>query len=144
MLFSVQNAKDEDSLDPRFGDLDLEFWISMPLVIGLSLFAAFQLFASLFILMFNSHNHTVRSTYYASILGMVSSFAIGVYLAIEASELNAELRQYPKLDNDPLPKLMPTYWCYQIGAAASLLFIFPMMAFTFYHKLEKYLALQSS
>ena len=113
----------------------------MPLVIALSLFAAFQLFASIFILMFNSHNHSVRSTYYASILGMVSSFAIGVYLAIDASELNALLRNYPK-NSDPFPKLMPTYWSYQIGAAGSLLFIFPMMAFIFYHKLDDYLALQ--
>lgn len=56
----------------------------MPFVIGLSLFALFQLFASIFILMFNSHAHKIRSTYYAAILGMISSFAIAVYLGIQA------------------------------------------------------------
>ena len=114
--------------------------MNLSFVIGLGLFALFQLFASVFILMFNNSKNAIRSTYYASILGLVSSLAIGVYLSIEAANWNALIRDYSK-QVDPLPKLMPFYRSIQIGATASLLLIFPMMGFTFYHKLQKRVAL---
>ena len=90
--------------------------------------------------MFNNNKNAIRSTYYASILGLVSSLAIGVYLSVQAFELNAEIRSYSK-QIDPLPKLMPFYRSVQIGATASSLIVFPMMSFIFYHKLEKRIAL---
>lgn len=131
-----------DKQDPRFIGRDLEFWINIPVIAGVGLAAIFQLFSSVIILMFHSRNHSaIRTVYYAAITGMLFSFAIGVYLTIEATQLNAALRTYPKHDG-PLPKLMPYYWSQQVGAAVSLLFVFPMMAFTFYHSLEKYLELQ--
>ena len=86
--------------------------------------------------MFSNNKNAIRSTYYASILGLVSSLAIGAYLSVQGSELNAEIRQYSK-QVDPLPKLLPFYRSVQIGATASLLLVFPMMSFIFYHRLEK-------
>ena len=72
---------------------------------------------------------------------MLSAFAMGVYYAIEAVEYNANTRNYPKTDG-PLPHVMPAYWSLQMGASTLFLFVFPMMLFIFYHKLEGYIRLQ--
>lgn len=115
----------------------------MPFTVMLSLFGALQLFCCVFILMFDNHKHSTRSTFYASILGLACSLAIGSYLSIQTDEFNAITRDYPKQD-DPLPNLMFTYYGLDISSELTLILIFPMMAYIFYHKLQNYLSLQKS
>ena len=107
----------------------------------LALFGLIQMFASISAFTFNSQSHTTKSLYYTSLMGMLTSFATGVYCCIQASEYNANTRLVPK-HNDILPNLMPFYWWLQIASCVSLLFVFPMMLFIFYHKMGAYLKLQ--
>ena len=83
-------------MDPRFGEDRLEFWEVMPFTIALSLYASLLLFSCLFILMCGNHQHTIRSNFYASLLGLCCSVGIGVYLNIQFQEFNAITRMYPK------------------------------------------------
>jgi hypothetical protein len=78
----MQLGREEDKLDPRFGKHDLAFLIKIPFVIAVGIFALLQLFSSVSILILNAREHSTRSIYYSSVIGMLSSFAMGVYYAV--------------------------------------------------------------
>jgi len=87
----------------------------------------------------NMKAHTTKTIYYCSFIGMLISFTIGVYLSILAQEYSITTRAAKK---GSIPLLIRLFWTIQTDAVTSLLFMFPMMLFIFYHKLGKFLALQ--
>lgn len=125
---------DEDDQDPIFGPLKLNYWVNQPFVYALALFTFLQFFSGLTILIANKKSNKTKTIYYSSIIAMLATFGLGVYLVTEAIEYNAATRIFPK-HTDLLPQLMPLFWSLEVTATVSFLFILPMMIFVFYHHL---------
>lgn len=97
-----------------------------------------QFGSSLAILIQHRKQGAAKALYYNALLGLLTSFALGVYFSILASEYNTFGRSYPK-DDKTFKSFIPFYYCMQIDAVATFLFTVPMFLFTFYYNLEDYL-----
>lgn len=98
------------------------------------MFAAAQFCSSLAILICNRKQGAAGTLYYNSLIGLLTSFAIGVSLTILASEYNTWTRPIKK-DMKELPTLMPFYYTIQTDATATFLFSVPLLLFIFYNNL---------
>lgn len=127
-------ARDVDDHDPIFGDKKLNYWINLPFSVVLCIFTFLQFFSAINVLCFNLRTNKTMTIYYSALIGMLSIFGLGVYLVLQGIEFNFATRLFPK-DAEVFPQLMPFYWTIQVTSTASFLFMFPMMAFVFYHKL---------
>jgi hypothetical protein len=78
-------SNEMDDMVPFMKEKRLEFWLSMPFSIFLGVYALIQIFAAVSIFTFNERLHTTKSLYYSAIIGMLTSFSIGAFLAIQAS-----------------------------------------------------------
>lgn len=101
--------------------------MKLPFEVMLLFLAVITLVASHCIFQGNS----IEVRYYSALIGMLSSFATGTYLAIQVCEYTPIVRSFPQ-NIKILILLKPFYLSLQVGAAVSLLGTFPMMAFSFY------------
>jgi hypothetical protein len=114
---------------------------NIPFAVVLGVFAAVQFCSSLAITITNRNKGSAGTLYYNSLVGLLTSFAVGVSMTILASEYNTFTRPVTK-DQTVLPTLMPFYYTLQVDATATFLFSVPMLLFVFYHNLEDYLKQQ--
>lgn len=118
-----------DQNDPELGYMHLDFYMKLPFELMLFFLAVITFIASLCIFFVGENSIKVR--YYSALIGMISSFAIGTYLAIQVYEYTPIVSSFPQ-NIDILILLTPFYLSLQVGAAVGLLGTFPMMSFSFY------------